>query len=119
MNYFKKGRKCAVPNAGRRKDPNSKAGQLRAKKEQEARAIEEKAFQEFLNAENGFFNGFEFVNVFHERISKNNALIIGESDDCAKCEGVSVGADSVTCYFYCEPKNAKKFVSFNRSIYIF
>ena len=106
-------------NGGRPLDPNSNAGQLRTKKASEARAKELEAFELFQKAESGTFNGFEFANIFHEKINKKDAIIIGESDDTATCHGVTVGADGVICYFFCEPQNAKKQIQFNRSVYIF
>ena len=83
------------------------------------RNIENEEYARFLTATDGIFNGFAMVNVFHENINKENAIIIDESDDCATCRGVHVGSDGVTVYFFCDPKNAKKQVQFNRSVYVF
>lgn len=78
-----------------------------------------KKFEEFMKAKEGNFNGFEFVDVFHEKIKKSDAILIDESDDCADCQGVHVGSDGVTCYFYTTPDKVSKKVFFNRSVYLF
>lgn len=43
---------------------------------------EKKAFQEFLNAENGDFCGFDFANEFHVHFDKSTALYTAVADDC-------------------------------------
>lgn len=94
------------------------------KRQAEARAERErqlKAFNEFKNAESGDFNGFAFVDIFHEEIKKADAIYIGEADDSASVETpfgtFHAGADGITAYFF--SKQPKKTVSFNRSIYFF
>lgn len=77
------------------------------------------AYEAFLTAQSGIFNGFAMVNLFHLKHRKLNAYLIDESDNSGICQGIHVGADGVICYFFCEPKNAKKQVRFNRSVYIF
>ncbi len=91
------------------------------------RNAEINAFNDFLNAESGYFNGFDFVNAFHANYNKVNALEVLASDDCAnivtsKGYKIHVGADGITVYLMTtEAVNGvpKKFVEFNRSIYIF
>lgn len=86
------------------------------------RAKQEKAFQVFLDAEKGFFyNGIEFADVFNEKIKKDDALFIGQSDECAEVKTpfgtFSTARDGLTAYFY--STTPKKAVLFNRSIYFF
>lgn len=93
-----------------------KQAELRAERERQ-----EKAFFNFTNAESGDFNGFAFVDIFHEKIDKRAAIFTGISDDCADIRtpfGIfHTGADGMTAYFFSE--QPKKTVSFNRSIYFF
>lgn len=86
---------------------------------QAERERERAAFERFLNAESGFFNGFEMSNIFHAEINKFNAVQIAESNEQGDALGVHVGADGVTCYFFTNPANVKKQVVFNRSVYLF
>lgn len=85
------------------------------------REIELRAWKKFEEAEDGFFNGFEFVNIFHERINKANAVYVGKSDDSAEVVApfgtFHAAADDITVYFF--NKTPKKIVSFNRSVYFF
>lgn len=94
------------------------------KRQAEARAERERqinAFNEFMNAESGFFDGFDFVDIFHEKIKKADAIYTGETDDRADIitpfGTFHAGADGITAYFF--SKQPKKTVSFNRSIYFF
>lgn len=112
-NAYKYGRRGGLATAAKRNE------QKQRKRAEQIRKAEEEAFARFQNAERGYFNGFEFSGVFHEQISKADALFSGISDDAAECEGVNVGADGVKVYFYCLPENAKKIVSFNKSVYVF
>jgi len=82
-------------------------------------ALEQSRYDDFVNAESGIFSGFAFADIFHSSINKADAIITAESDDCAMCEGVNVGADGVTVYFFCQPTDSKKQVRFNRSVYVF
>ena len=76
-----------------------KWARIRSERERIARLpAEEKAFSDFMNADAGIFDGFKMVDVFHERINKNDALIVGYSDDVATAYGVNVGADGVAVY---------------------
>lgn len=93
---------------------------IRAEREREAREQkEQEAYKAFLEAEEGIFDGFGMASVFHKNVDKNKAFFISEADDVATCEGVNVGADGVTCYFYALPSQIKKQVRFNRSVYLF
>lgn len=112
----------------RTKDIARKGGMANARKwatireeraRQARRPQEEAAFKAFEEASDGIFNGFEMINVFHERINKANAIFVDFADDAAMCRGVNVGADGITCYFFTEPENVKKQVLFNRSVYLF
>lgn len=80
---------------------------------------EGKAFLKFINAKEGRFNGFEFVNLFHHYFDKYEADFHSVSDDSADCEGVHIGSDDVDVYFFCQPSETKKVVLFNRSAYCF
>lgn len=85
-------------------------------REQNAEAV---AFEKFMTAENGDFDGFAFVNLFHEHFDKRNAIYTTESDDEANAitpfGTFHAGADGVTAYFFSE--QPKKVVYFNRSVY--
>lgn len=85
-------------------------------REQNAEAI---AFEKFMNSEGGIFDGFAFVNLFHEHFDKRNAIYTTESDDEANAitpfGTFHAGADGVTAYFFSE--QPKKVVYFNRSVY--
>lgn len=82
-------------------------------------ALEEAAYNEFVNAESGIFNGFRMVNKFHGAVKKADAIRVAYADDCATACGVNVGMDGVACYFYAEPENVTKQVRFNHSVYLF
>lgn len=77
------------------------------------------AFEKFITAEHGDFDGFAFVNLFHEHFDKRNAIYTTESDDEANAitpfGTFHAGADGVTAYFFSE--QPKKVVYFNRSVY--
>lgn len=85
-------------------------------REQNAEAI---AFEKFMQAESGNFDGFAFVNLFHEHFDKRNAIYTTESDDEANAitpfGTFHAGADGVTAYFFSE--QPKKVVYFNKSVY--
>lgn len=85
-------------------------------REQNAEAV---AFEKFMTAEHGDFDGFAFVNLFHEHFDKRNAIYTTESDDEANAitpfGTFHAGADGVTAYFFSE--QPKKVVYFNRSVY--
>lgn len=112
---------------GRKPDPNSKAGQKRAEQAKAERAKAEEAFNAFQNAESGFFDGFEFCEIFHARINKCDAVEVLESDDIAQATTsagatIHAGADGVTVYVMTESartNGARKLVCFNRSVYAF
>lgn len=77
------------------------------------------AFEKFCKSENGFFNGFEFPELFHKHYNKCYALYTGQADDVGDVITpfgmFHTGADGVAVYFF--SKEPKKWVSFNRSIY--
>lgn len=85
-------------------------------REQNAEAV---AFEKFMTAESGDFDGFAFVNLFHEHFDKRNAIYTTESDDEANAitpfGTFHAGADGVMAYFFSE--QPKKVVYFNRSVY--
>lgn len=91
---------------------------LRAQYEREQNA-EAVVFEKFMTAEHGDFDGFAFVNLFHEHFDKRNAIYTTESDDEANAitpfGTFHAGADGVTAYFFSE--QPKKVVYFNRSVY--
>lgn len=113
--------KRANRRGGRKPSPATFAKRqaaLRAQyeREQNAEAI---AFEKFMTAENGDFDGFKFVKLFHEHFDKRNAIYTTESDDEANVKTpfgtFHAGADGVTAYFFSE--QPKKVVTFNRSVY--
>lgn len=113
--------KKANRRGGRKPSPATIAKReeaLRAQyeREQNAEAI---AFEKFMTAESGDFDGFAFVNLFHEHFDKRNAIYTTESDDEANVitpfGTFHAGADGVTAYFFSE--QPKKVVYFNRSVY--
>lgn len=85
-------------------------------REQNAEAV---AFEKFMAAKHGDFDGFAFVNLFHKHFDKRNAIYTTESDDEANAitpfGTFHAGADGVTAYFFSE--QPKKVVYFNRSVY--
>lgn len=85
-------------------------------REQNAEAI---AFEKFMNSEGGIFDGFAFVNLFHEHFDKCNAIYTTESNDTADAitpfGTFHTGADGVAVYFFSEQPT--KQVNFNRSVY--
>ena len=82
---------------------------------------QEKEFEKFQKAEEGRFNGFDFCEVFHEKIKKSDAIYVCEANDCADAVTpfgtFHAGEDGVTVYFF--SKTPKKVVEFNRSVYFF
>ena len=113
--------KKANRRGGRKPSPATLAKReaaLRAQYEREQNA-EAVAFEKFMTAEHGDFDGFAFVNLFHEHFDKRNAIYTTESDDEANAitpfGTFHAGADGVTAYFYRE--QPKKVVYFNRSVY--
>lgn len=117
MNYFKKGRKCGVPGAGRKKSAKT------IEREEQARnlAVQKqlKAFENFENATSGSFNGFDFVELFHQKWNKINAVHVCVADDTATAitpfGTFKVAEDGMTCYFMTTLPTKK--VVFNRSVY--
>ena len=91
----------------------------REREKQEREPFEKMYFEQFENAENGVFDGFKMIDIFHKHYNKNDARFWAVSDDAATCEGVSVGSDDVICYFFAAPENVKKQVRFNHSVYLF
>lgn len=113
--------KKANRRGGRKPSPATLAKReaaLRAQYEREQNA-EAVAFEKFITAEHGDFDGFAFVNLFHEHFDKRNAIYTTESDDEANAitpfGTFHAGADGVTAYFFSE--QPKKVVYFNRSVY--
>jgi hypothetical protein len=113
--------KKANRRGGRKPSPATLAKRqaaLRAQYEREQNA-EAVAFEKFTAAESGDFDGFAFVNLFHEHFDKRNAIYTTESDDEANAitpfGTFHAGADGVTAYFFSE--QPKKVVYFNRSVY--
>lgn len=113
--------KQANRRGGRKPSPATLAKRqaaLRAQYEREQNA-EAVAFEKFMTAESGDFDGFAFVNLFHEHFDKRNAIYTTESDDEANAItpfGIfHAGADGLTAYFFSE--QPKKVVYFNRSVY--
>lgn len=113
--------KKANRRGGRKPSPATIAKRqaaLRAQYEREQNA-EAVAFEKFMTAENGDFDGFAFVNLFHEHFDKRNAIYTTESDDEANVitpfGTFHAGADGVTAYFFSE--QPKKVVYFNKSVY--
>lgn len=113
--------KKANRRGGRKPSPATLAKRqaaLRAQyeREQNAEAI---AFEKFMTAEHGDFDGFAFVNLFHEHFDKRNAIYTTESNDEANAitpfGTFHAGADGVAVYFFSE--QPKKVVTFNRSVY--
>lgn len=113
--------KKANRRGGRKPSPATLAKReaaLRAQYEREQNA-EAVAFEKFITAEHGDFDGFAFVNLFHEHFDKRNAIYTTESDDEANAitpfGTFHAGADGVTAYFFSE--QPKKVVYFNRRVY--
>ena len=113
--------KKANRRGGRKPSPATLAKReaaLRAQYEREQNA-EAVAFEKFMTAEHGDFDGFAFVNLFHEHFDKRNAIYTTESDDEANAitpfGTFHAGADGVTAYFFSE--QPKRVVYFNRSVY--
>lgn len=113
--------KKANRRGGRKPSPATLAKReaaLRAQYEREQNA-EAVAFEKFMTAEHGDFDGFAFVNLFHEHFDKRNAIYTTESDDEANAitpfGTFHAGADGVTAYFFSE--QPKKVVYFSRSVY--
>lgn len=113
--------KKANRRGGRKPSPATLAKRqaaLRAQYEREQNA-EAVAFEKFMTAESGDFDGFEFAKLFHEHFDKRNAIYTTESDDEANAitpfGTFHAGADGVTAYFFSE--QPKKVVYFNKSVY--
>lgn len=112
--------KKANRRGGRKPSPATLAKRQAAQKENEREQnAEAVAFEKFITAEHGDFDGFAFVNLFHEHFDKRNAIYTTESDDEANAitpfGTFHAGADGVTAYFFSE--QPKKVVYFNRSVY--
>ncbi len=117
MSYFTKGRRNGITGAGRPKSQKTKD-----KERAEAlklQNLKKEKFEKFEKAKSGVFNGFEFVELFHEKYDKDNAIYKTTANDAANAitpfGKFHTGADGVTCYFF--SKKPKKRVEFNRSIY--
>ena len=113
--------KKANRRGGRKPSPATLAKRqaaLWAQYEREQNA-EAKAFEKFMNSEGGIFDGFAFVNLFHEHFDKCNAIYTTESNDTANAitpfGTFHTGADGVAVYFFSEQPT--KQVNFNRSVY--
>ena len=91
----------------------------REREKQERVPFEKMYFEQFENAEKGIFDGFKMIDIFHKHYNKAAALFWAESDDIGTCNGVSVGSDGITCYFFVAPENVEKQVRFNHSVYLF
>lgn len=80
-----------------------------------------KAFEAFLNATEGIFDGFEFVEEFHKHFNKLDAIFITEANDSAiiltPFGEFKAVEDGQIAYFFSEKPT--KEVLFNRSIYFF
>ena len=112
--------KKANRRGGRKPSPATLAKRQAAQKENEREQnAEAVAFEKFITAEHGDFDGFAFVNLFHKHFDKRNAIYTTESDDEANAitpfGTFHAGADGVTAYFFSE--QPKKVVYFNRSVY--
>lgn len=110
------------PKPSRRRGGRKPSAATIAKREQKAREERQReqiAFDNFLNADSGIFDGFDFVNLFHQKHNKSEAIYIGYSNDSADVVTdfgtFHAGADDVAAYFY--SKNPTKMVRFNRSVY--
>ena len=98
-------------------DIRTAAGKIDQRAKEEA---ERPAFEKFIEAETGIFDGFLFPSLFHREFDKRKSLWSGESDDAGDVStpfGVfRVGADGVAVYAMSE--QPKKQVQFNRSVYL-
>lgn len=90
-----------------------------AKRISTEREKQEAAYARFEAAESGSFNGYEMIDIFHEKMRGRQPLRVVEADDTANADGVHVGADGVTVYFFAPSDRVKKQVRFNYSIYLF
>lgn len=113
QNASRYGRRGGLASAAKKSSKNAQ------KIAENRRTAEEKAFSDFEKAQSGYFNGFDFTSIFHEKVKKSDAILISESDDRSMCEGVNVGADGIVVYFFAEPAKVTKIVCFNRSAYCF
>ena len=98
-------------------DIRTAAGKIEQRAKEEAERL---AFEKFIAADAGIFDGFLFPSLFHREFDKRKNLWSGESDDAGDVStpfGVfHVGADGVTVYAMTE--QPKKQVRFNRSVYL-
>lgn len=108
---------------GRKPSKEAQQAATKALQEEMARLheIRAKAFEAFLNATEGNFNGFEFSPEFHAKFNKKNAIFVAEADDRAIISTpfgeFKADEDGQIAYFFSE--SPQKTVSFNRSIYFF
>lgn len=115
--YYQPNNRCGgrKPSAATIAKREAEYQQQREKEKQ----MENEAFENFKNAEEGRFNGFEMSEIFHHHYDKSKAIYIGESDDCSDVETpfgkFHTGADGVMAYFFNE--HPTKRVDFNRSVY--
>lgn len=87
--------------------------------DKEALAEETARFESFLKADSGIFDGFDFADVFHQRIHKEEAIRHLRSNIDGICRHIDVGRPYVDVYFFCDPNTPKKQVRFHRSVYVF
>lgn len=96
-----------------------KTSKAALKRMEESKKRELEAFEKFETANGGYFNGFEFANLFHQCYNKKNAIFTHSSNDqgdvVTPFGKFATGADDITAYFFSE--QPRKTVSFNRSIY--
>lgn len=113
-------------HGGGRKPGAATIAKQQAQAEQE-RQKQTEYFDFFEAARCGFFNGFAMADVFHDRISKADALEVLTADDSAEAvtstgATIHAGVDGATVYIMTEQArtgNAQKFVQFNHSVYVF
>lgn len=117
MNYFKKGRTCGVPHAGRPK--SQKTIEKEKQEEEKALAEEVQEFNEFEKADSGVYCGYCFSRQFFKKYKTENAVFCCIAGDDAiavtpfgKFES---GYDGSHCIFF--SKTPKKRVDFNEFVY--
>lgn len=81
---------------------------------------EKKAFDAMLESEEGTFDGFDFVTIFHQKFSKYDRLTTLWADDSADVEWngktYHVGEDGLPVYVM--KAKPTKVILFNRSAYL-
>ena len=89
------------------------------KEKAQKRQDERKAFDEFLNADSGIFDGFEFPTLFHDNFSYHDAIDIqfaDENGDVKTYNGIYGGIRAGKKVYFLSEKPTKR-VDFNRSVY--